>query len=74
MDLESFNHYIVFYTTVNLENTLQHLIGFNVKPDINDTYDALIEFQTEVLPKLEIEEPVFMIYMNAQGVRDIFGF
>lgn len=74
MNLKGFNHYIVFYTTVNHENTLQHLVGFQEKPDINDTHHALVEFTNEFLPNMNLDVPVYMIYMNELGIKELFGF
>lgn len=67
--LDSFQHFIVFYTDDNGKNDLQHLIGFEHHPTIDDDAEAIAEFKSSNT----VDQPVYMGHMPREAVMNIFG-
>lgn len=67
--LDSFQHFTVFYTDENGKNGLQHLIGYEAMPTIEQDAAAIEEFQQ--LKKTD--KPVYMGHMPRHAVMQVFG-
>lgn len=67
--LDSFQHFTVFYTDENGKNDLQHLIGYEQMPTIQDDAAAIKEFRE----LKTVDKPVYMGHMPRAAVMQVFG-
>lgn len=66
---------IVFYRIIDGKNDLLHAItGFDGPPTIHQDHEAYLEFVSDILPKLQIVDPVYSIKLPEDKFSEIMGF
>jgi len=72
MIAEEFEHFIVLYTKQGNENNLEHLVGYEEQPTIDDIRHVLEEVREHQM--VTTEKNVYMIFLDRDSVKEIFGF